>query len=42
MAEKVEALARMYWQALQVGEPVILDAAEMATVLEKFRTYGRE
>ncbi len=42
MAEKVEALARLYWQALQVGEPVLLDAAEMATVLEKFRTYGRE
>jgi len=42
MAEKVEALARLYWQALQVGEPVLLDAAEMATVLEKFGTYGRE
>ena len=42
MAEKVEALARMYWQALQVGEPVVLDAAEMARVLEKFTTYGRE
>jgi len=42
MVEKVEALARMYWQALQVGEPALLDADEMARVLEKFRTYGRE
>jgi L-fuculose-phosphate aldolase len=42
MAAKVEALARLYWQALQAGEPVLLDEAEMARVLEKFRTYGRE
>jgi L-fuculose-phosphate aldolase len=42
MAEKVEALARLYWQALQVGEPVLLDDAEMARVLDRFRTYGRE
>ncbi len=42
MAEKVEALARMYWQALQLGEPVLLEDAEMARVLEKFKTYGRD
>jgi L-fuculose-phosphate aldolase len=42
MAAKVEALARLYWQALQAGEPVLLDDAEMARVLEKFGTYGRE
>ena len=42
MAEKVEALARLYWQALQVGEPVLLDEVEMARVLDRFRTYGRE
>lgn len=41
LAEKVEALARLYWQALQVGEPVVLDAAEMARVLERFKDYGR-
>ena len=41
LAEKVEALARMYWQALQVGEPVLLDAAEMERVLERFKDYGR-
>jgi L-fuculose-phosphate aldolase len=41
LMEKVESLARLYWQALQVGEPARLDAAEMARVLEKFRDYGR-
>jgi len=40
-AEKVETLARMYWQALQVGEPVILGEDEMAKILERFKTYGR-
>lgn len=37
---EVEELARVYWQALQIGEPPVLDAAEMDRVLEKFRTYG--
>jgi L-fuculose-phosphate aldolase len=37
LAEKVEALARLYWQALQVGEPVLLDEVEMTRVNEKFR-----
>jgi L-fuculose-phosphate aldolase len=41
LAEKVESLARLYWQALQVGEPVILADAEMARVLERFATYGK-
>ena len=41
LAEKVEALARLYWQALQVGEPILLDEVEMAKVVEKFKTYGK-
>ena len=41
LMEKVEALSRLYWQALQVAEPPRLDSAEMARVLEKFRDYGR-
>ena len=41
LMEKLEALARLYWQALQVAEPPRLDAGEMARVLEKFRDYGR-
>ncbi len=42
LAVEVETLAQMYWQALQIGEPPLLDAAEMATVLKKFRTYGQQ
>jgi L-fuculose-phosphate aldolase len=42
LAEKVEALARMYSQALQLGEPVLLDEAEMARVAAKFSTYGKD
>lgn len=42
LAVEVESLARMYWQALQIGEPALLSAAEMVTVLEKFATYGQQ
>lgn len=41
LAEKVEALARLYWQALQVGEPVLLDEVEMARVARKYATHGK-
>jgi L-fuculose-phosphate aldolase len=40
LAEKLESLARLYWQALQVGEPRLLSAAEMALVVDKFKGYG--
>ena len=39
---EVEALARQYWHARQAGEPLILDTAQMAEVLEKFKTYGEQ
>lgn len=42
LAIEVESLAAMYLRALQVGEPVLLDADEMTVVLEKFRTYGQQ
>jgi L-fuculose-phosphate aldolase len=42
LAVEVETLAAMYWRALQLGEPNLLDDAEMARVLEKFRTYGKQ
>jgi L-fuculose-phosphate aldolase len=41
LAHEVETLARMYWQALQIGAPVILDDAEMQRVIERFKTYGK-
>ena len=40
LAQEIEQLARSYLQCLAVGEPVILDGAEMDRVLEKFKTYG--
>ncbi len=40
LAVEVEELAEGYWRALQIGQPVLLDDAEMARVLEKFRSYG--
>ena len=42
LAVEVETLAEMYWRARQIGQPVILDAAEMVVVLEKFRSYGKQ
>ena len=40
LAERVEHLALLYWQALQIGEPVLLPDDEMARVVEKFASYG--
>jgi L-fuculose-phosphate aldolase len=40
LAIEVEALAEMYWRALQVAEPALLSDEEMATVIGKFRSYG--
>jgi len=37
---EVEELAEGYWRALQLGQPVILDDAEMDKVIEKFKSYG--
>jgi L-fuculose-phosphate aldolase len=38
---EVESLCRTYLLALAVGEPAILDDAEMARVIDRFRHYGR-
>mgnify|MGYP001809660013 FL=1 len=38
---EIEALCGIYLQALAVGEPALLSAAEMAEVHERFRGYGR-
>lgn len=42
LAIEFEALCEQYWRVLQAGEPVILPDEEMATVLEKFKSYGRQ
>lgn len=40
LAEEFEWLCEVYWRACQLGPPPIIDAAEMARVLEKFSSYG--
>lgn len=42
VAREIETVAEQYWRALQVGSPFVLDEAEMARVLEKFKTYGQQ
>lgn len=41
LAIEVENLARMYVMARALGEPHVLDSAEMDRVLERFRSYGQ-
>jgi L-fuculose-phosphate aldolase len=41
VALEVESLCEVYLKALAVAEPVRLDAAQMAEVIEKFRSYGQ-
>jgi L-fuculose-phosphate aldolase len=38
---EVEALCGIWLAARAVGAPALLDAAQMAAVIEKFRTYGQ-
>ncbi len=40
LAVEIENLAEQYLRALGLGPPVLLDDAEMARVLEKFKSYG--
>lgn len=42
LGNELETLCEQYWRACQLGPPVLLDAAEMATVLEKFGSYGQQ
>ena len=39
-AVELETLARQYYHSLQLGEPFILDEAEIERVAEKFKSYG--
>jgi L-fuculose-phosphate aldolase len=41
LAVEVEQLAEMYWRALQLGQPALLDDSEMARVARQFASYGR-
>ncbi|MDH3630390.1 MAG: class II aldolase/adducin family protein [Gammaproteobacteria bacterium] len=39
---EIETLAKQYWHARQAGDPVILDEAQMAEVLTRFESYGKQ
>ena len=39
---ELEALCEQYWRACQLGQPIVLDAEEMRTVLDKFGHYGQQ
>lgn len=42
LAVEFEALCEQYWRACQLGQPVLLDPDEMATVRVKFASYGQQ
>jgi len=42
LAIELESLCEQYWRVLQLGQPKLLAADEMARVQEKFRDYGRQ
>jgi L-fuculose-phosphate aldolase len=41
VAFEIENVASLYWHALQAGQPVLLDDAEIQRVTEKLKTYGQ-
>lgn len=42
IAEEIEEQAAVYWGAIALGGPVLLDNAEMARILDRFRSYGQK
>lgn len=41
-AIELESLSEQFWRVRQLGEPKLIDDAEMDRVLEKFKTYGQQ
>ncbi|OEU70323.1 MAG: fuculose phosphate aldolase [Desulfuromonadales bacterium C00003068] len=42
VAEEIELVARIYYQAKSIGKPVLVEADEMKRVGEKFASYGQQ
>lgn len=42
LVKEIEFVAELQYRAQMLGKPAILDADEMARVIEKFKTYGQE
>jgi L-fuculose-phosphate aldolase len=42
LAVEFESLCEQYWRVLQLGIPKLLPPGEMARVVEKFKSYGKQ
>lgn len=42
VAEEIELVARIYYQAKSIGQPVLVNDEEMLKVIEKFSSYGQQ
>lgn len=42
LAVEFESLCEQYWRVLQLGTPKLLPPDEMARVVEKFKSYGKQ
>lgn len=42
LAGEIEHLCHQYWAASLAGKPVVLEEAQMASVLKRFKTYGKQ
>lgn len=42
LAKEIETLCHQYWAAITAGKPVLLEDAEMVSVLKRFKTYGKQ
>jgi L-fuculose-phosphate aldolase len=42
LAGEIETLCRQYWAASLAGKPVILSDQQMASVLRRFKNYGKQ
>jgi L-fuculose-phosphate aldolase len=42
LAGEIEYLCHQYWAAGLAGKPVLLDEAQMASVLKRFKSYGKQ
>lgn len=41
LALEFETLCEQYWRTLQLGPPALLNPAEMADAIERFKSYGK-
>ena len=42
LAGEIESTCHQYWAALLAGKPVVLDETQMASVLRRFKSYGKQ